>query len=71
MSIQVVRKAFLTDASLSLVSGIIIALAHTWESKLPGFRQEFRKQLSVVYVQTPPKELEARTALDTIINALS
>jgi hypothetical protein len=37
----------------ALLSAIIVALARTWEAKLPGFLAEFRTQLSVEIVNTP------------------
>jgi hypothetical protein len=60
----------MSDTSVGLVSAVIVALAHTWDHKLPGFRSEFVEQLGNVYMQTSPVDVALRNALDTIIRTL-
>jgi hypothetical protein len=60
----------MSDTTVDLLAGVIIALAKTWDNKLPGYRAEFSKQLGHVYMQTPPADIALRNALDAIIQAL-
>lgn len=52
------------------ISVIIVALAKTWDSKLPGFRDEFRTNVGILRMQTPVSELPLRDALDKLIGLL-
>jgi hypothetical protein len=53
----------------ALLSAIIVALARTWEAKLPGFVAEFRMQLGVEVVNTPVGN-PLRQTLEELISRL-
>lgn len=60
----------MSDPTIRILSAVIVALAHTWDSRLPGYRQQFSEDLGNIYMQTPVSDLEVRNALETIIQAL-
>lgn len=48
------------------IACIIVALARTWDSKLPGFLKEFQTQIDVQYLQASVNKVELRADLDTL-----
>jgi hypothetical protein len=55
----------------ALLSAVIVALARTWDTKLPGFLSEFQSQLDHVYLQTQASEVGLRTAIEQLSRSLS
>ena len=53
----------------ALLCAIIVALARTWDAKLPGFLAEFQAQIGSIYVETPLSS-ELRTTLDQLSRSL-
>ena len=53
----------------ALLCAIIVALARTWDAKLPGFLSEFQAQIDSIYVETPVST-ELRATLDQLSRSL-
>jgi hypothetical protein len=60
-----------TDTSEAFLATIIVALARTWDAKLPGFQSEFKSQIDDLCLHTPLSEMGLRTALDKLSQSLS
>jgi hypothetical protein len=54
-----------------LMSAIIVAVAKTWDSKLPGFCAEFQSQIDAICLQTPLDNIELRNALEKLSQCLT
>jgi hypothetical protein len=53
-----------------LIAAVVISLARTWDTKLPGFRDEFRTQMDAMYLLTPASQVALRVELEQISLAL-
>jgi hypothetical protein len=54
-----------------IVSAVVIALARTWDKKLPGFLSDFKREMGIVYVQIPSEKTTLRATIDLLIRELS
>lgn len=50
---------------------IFVASARTWESRLPGFRTDFKRHIDELYYATPIDQLALRNALGALSDALT
>lgn len=50
---------------------VLVAMAATWESRLPGFRAEFKRHIDELYFATPLSQLALRDALGALSDELS
>jgi hypothetical protein len=48
------------------LAATIVALARTWDTKLPGFLAIFQAELDNIYVQTPSDHLALRNLIDKL-----
>jgi hypothetical protein len=56
------------DHGQALLCAIIAALAKTWDTKLPGYKDEFKAQLIHVHFLT--EEAEVKSGIEDILKIL-
>jgi hypothetical protein len=53
-----------------LITAVIVALAKTWDSKLPGFAEEFCTHMDHIRLMTPMKDFDQKDAIEKLTNGI-